>query len=150
MPVVSQLAPDIVLPDQTGATKRLGDFRGSYVLLYFYPKDDTPGCTIESCGFRDLHPEFLKRNCIVIGISADDVDSHKRFAEHHSLPFSLLADVDRRTIDEYETWKDAEKKTGIARTSFLIDPDGKIVKIYAVGEASVHPAEVLRDLDNQG
>lgn len=139
-------APDIVLPDQAGTIRRLADFRGSSVLLYFYPKDETSGCTIESCGFRDLHQEFLKRNCMIIGVSADSVESHARFAEHHSLPFPLLSDEKRVTIDEYEVWKDAEKKTGIARTSFLIDPEGKILKIYTAIEAGGHPAEVLRDV----
>ncbi len=143
-------APDISLPDAKGQTRSLREFRGKWVLVYFYPKDDTPGCTKEACGFRDRWAELKKRGVEVIGISADSAKSHAKFEEKYSLPFTLLADTEKEVIKAYGTW--GKKKfvgreyMGILRQSFLIGPDGKIVKTYDTVKAAAHAEEVLKDL----
>lgn len=147
---ISQKAPDFKLPDQDGKVHKLSDYKGQWVLLYFYPKDNTSGCTVEACGIRDNFPAFQKLKAKVFGVSADSVQSHKKFAEKYKLPFTLLADEDKKALNAYGVW--AKKKMmgreymGIVRTSFLIDPRGNIAKIYENVKPPVHAEEVLRDL----
>jgi len=130
---------------------KLSDYAGKWVLVYFYPKDDTPGCTIEACQLRDNFPAFGKLDAVVIGISADAESRHKKFADKYKLPFTLLADTERKTLKDYGVWG---KKNflgrgfmGISRTSFLIDPKGKIVKVYEKVRPKDHAQEVLGDLE---
>ncbi|MEK7173464.1 MAG: thioredoxin-dependent thiol peroxidase [Patescibacteria group bacterium] len=143
-------APDFTLPDQNGNSHSLSDYKGQWVLLYFYPKDDTPGCTKEACGMRDEFPKFKKMKAVVFGISADSAARHKKFAEKYDLPFALLADESKKVIQQYGVW--TKKKfmgmeyMGIARSSFLIDPEGKIAKVYESVKPDVHAEEVLKDL----
>jgi thioredoxin-dependent peroxiredoxin len=138
------------LPDQDGNTVKLSDFIGQWVLVYFYPKDDTPGCTREACGFRDNLPHFKRSKLKILGISIDSVKSHRKFADKYGLPFTLLADEDKTVVNKYGVWVEksmyGRKYMGTARTSFLIDPAGKIVKIYEKVKPEQHPAEVLADL----
>jgi peroxiredoxin Q/BCP len=132
-------APDFALPDQDGVSHQLTDYRGTWVLLYFYPKDDTPGCTAEACGFRDAMPAM--KGMQILGISADSIPSHKRFAEKFNLNFPLLSDTDKDVIKAYGA-------AGIytRRISYLIDPDGNISKKYQKVEPSKHAKEVSGDL----
>lgn len=150
MPKVGEAAPEFSLPDQDGVMHMLSQYRGKYVLLYFYPKDDTPGCTKEACAIRDADPDFSSLDAVVLGVSADSVKSHKKFAEKYGLMFPLLADEDRTVVNAYGVW--GRKKfmgreyDGIMRTSFLIDPNGKIVVVYEQVKPELHAAEVLADL----
>ena len=143
-------APGFNLPDQDGKMHDLKDYAGTWVLLYFYPKDDTPGCTIEACAIRDNFPKFKKMKAVVLGVSADPVKKHAKFAEKYDLPFTLLADEKRELIDAYGVW--AKKKfmgreyMGILRNSYLINPEGKIAKIYEGVKPKDHAEEVLQDL----
>jgi peroxiredoxin Q/BCP len=145
-----QKAPAWKLSDQAGAEHKLSDYAGSWVLLYFYPKDDTPGCTKEACAFRDNLPKFKKVDAVVFGVSVDSVKSHAKFAEKFQLPFTLLADEDKKMVQDYGVW--GKKKfmgreyLGTMRTSFLIDPKGKIAKIYENVKPEVHADQVLTDL----
>jgi peroxiredoxin Q/BCP len=147
---VGDKAPDFTLLDQKGKSRTLSDYNGQWVLLYFYPKDDTPGCTTEACALRDYYPNFSKLKAQVFGVSVDSVKSHKKFAEKYKLPFTLLADEEKKVVHAYGVW--AEKKfmgreyLGTLRTSFLIDPKGKIAKIYEGVKPAVHANEVLEDL----
>jgi len=150
MPAAPAPAPDFTLPDQNGVPHRLADARGRWVLVYFYPKDDTPGCTKEACTLRDSFPVFGTMNALVYGVSVDSVASHKKFADKYVLPFTLLADTDRAVVQAYGVWG---KKTfmgksydGTLRTSFLIDPKGKIAKVYEGVKPAEHAAQVLADL----
>lgn len=146
---INSKAPDFKLPDKDGKEHSLKDYKGKWVLLYFYPKDDTPGCTKEACAIRDNLPDFKKLKLTVLGVSVDTVKSHKKFAEKYDLPFTLLADEDKSVVKKYGVW--AKKKfmgreyMGTLRTSFLIDPSGKIVKIYENVKPEIHAEEVLRD-----
>jgi len=148
---IGDLAPDFALPDQKGEVRRLSDFRGRWVVLYFYPKDNTPGCTKEACGFRDLFPKFQRRKIVVIGISTDSVRSHEKFAEKYDLPFLLLADEEKAVVRAYGVWgqKSFMGRTtmGTHRTSFLVDPEGRIAKIYERVRPETHAEEVFRDLE---
>lgn len=143
-------APAFSLPDQDGTIHTLTDYRGRYLLLYFYPKDDTPGCTKEACALRDADPDFSKLDAAVLGVSADSVKSHKKFAEKYGLRFPLLADEDKKLVHAYGVW--GKKKfmgreyEGILRTSFLIDPEGKIAKVYESVKPAQHAEEVLADI----
>lgn len=141
-------APAFSLKDQDGKSHTLAAYKGKYVVLYWYPKDDTPGCTKESCGFRDSHAEFAKLGAVVLGASILDTDSKKKFAEKYSLNFPLLADVDNKVAEAFGVWKEKSMygKTymGISRETFLIGPDGKIVKHWEkAGGTEEHSAEVL-------
>lgn len=131
---VGTLAPDFALPDQEGRTHRLSDYRGRWVVLYFYPKDDTPGCTKEACGFRDQMGSLKALDAVVLGVSADDVESHKRFAEKYGLNFPLLADPERKVIGAYGAWGKknlyGKEVEGVLRQTFLIDPEGRIAKVW--------------------
>ena len=145
-----QIAPDFTLPDQKAKLHILSETRGKWVLLYFYPKDDTPGCTVEACSIRDQFPKFKKLKLQVFGISVDSVKSHEKFVTKFELPFTLLADEEKKIVKLYGVW--GKKKfmgreyMGTSRTSFLIDPDGKIAKIYENVKPEVHAEEVLEDV----
>ncbi len=134
-------APNFTLPDQEGVLHSLEEFRGKWVLLYFYPKDDTPGCTIEACGLRDNF-EALAKYLIIVGVSSDSVESHKKFAEKYDLPFLLLADQDKSLSEAYGTGGFPFEK----RTSFLIDATGVIVKIYEHVNPNMHAKEIISDI----
>lgn len=144
-------APSFTLPDSTGEKVALSDFEGKRVVLYFYPKDDTPGCTVEACGFRDMKAEFEKRGAVILGISPDDSFSHTAFAEKYKLPFTLLADVGAKVAAKYGVWVEKEnygkKYMGIARTTFVIGKDGKLEKIFGHVKPEGHNGEVLSWLD---
>jgi peroxiredoxin Q/BCP len=145
-------APDFNLPDQDGKLHKLSDYKGKWILLYFYPKDNTPGCTKEACGIRDEFKNFKNLNIVVLGVSADSSESHKKFAQKYKLPFTLLSDESKKVLKKYGVW--GKKKfmgkeyEGILRTSFLINPDGKIVKIYEQVKPDIHAKEVLKDFKN--
>ncbi len=145
-----QKAPEFTLPDQGGEIHSLKDQKGKWILLYFYPKDDTPGCTTEACTIRDNYGAFKKAGIVVFGVSADPVKKHAKFAEKYSLPFTLLSDEDKKVVNAYGVW--AKKKfmgreyMGILRNSFLIDPQGKIAKIYEGVKPAGHAEEVLADV----
>jgi peroxiredoxin Q/BCP len=143
-------APEFSLPDQEGQMHSLKDYAGQWVLLYFYPKDDTPGCTLEACSIRDNWTQFKRAGITVLGVSADTVAKHEKFSKKYKLPFTLLADEAKKVVKQYGVY--GEKKfmgrtyMGIFRNSFLIDPRGKIVKIYEAVKPTEHAAEVLADV----
>ncbi len=150
MPTIGSHAPAFSLPDQDGVVHTLDEVRGKWALLYFYPKDATPGCTVEAQTLRDAFPDFGALDAVVFGISADSVESHKKFAEKHRLPFTLLADTEKKMVTAYGVW--GKKKMmgreydGIFRTSFLIAPDGTIAKVYENVKPAEHAAQVLADI----
>ncbi len=151
MPIKPNIpAPDFALPDDTGATRRLSDFRGKPVILYFYPADDTPGCTKEACNFRDDYSAYVKSGVTILGVSPDSVASHVKFKEKYHLPFPLLADEGHKVCDEYGVW--GPKKMmgrsydGVLRTTFLIDPRGRIARVFENVKPAEHSAEVLEAL----
>ena len=150
MPEVGQLAPDFELPDAAGTTHRLSDYRGRWVVLYFYPRDDTPGCTTQACSFRDHYAELAPRNAVVVGVSTDSVESHRAFAQKYELPFTLLADEHRAANEAYGVWKPRERdgKTFMMteRTTFLIDPAGRIARVWPRATPADHAVEVLAAL----
>ncbi len=147
---VGQSAPDFELAGQDGKEHKLSDYKGGWVLVYFYPKDDTPGCTKEACSIRDSFPKFKKSKAKVFGISVNSVQSHAKFAKKYKLPFTLLADEDKSVVKKYGIWAKkkfmGKKYMGTLRTSFLIDPKGKIAKIYEKVKPEIHAGEVLNDL----
>lgn len=150
MPVEGKKAPAFSLPVQDGKTHTLSEYAGKWVLLYFYPKDDTPGCTVEACTIRDQFQDFKKIKAVVLGVSTDSVASHKRFADAYELPFTLLADADKKLVNKYGVWGEknmmGRKYMGTKRTSFLIAPDGKIAKVYQNVKPPVHAEQVLKDI----
>lgn len=146
-PAVGQPAPEFELPDQDGQLHSLEDYRDSWVVLYFYPKDETPGCTTEACEFRDNIFAFRKLNAQILGVSLDDVESHKAFAENHGLPFPLLADASGTAADAYGVKTKMMGFTVAKRQTFLIDPDGVIAKHYEKVKPATHSQEVLADLE---
>ena len=143
-------APDFELTTDAGERVKLSDFRGRPVVLYFYPKDDTPGCTKEASGFRDIYSEFEQRGAVVLGVSPDDEASHARFKEKYSLPFTLLADPDHEVAEAYGVWVErnyaGRKYMGINRSTFIIDADGKLVKAMHSVKPDGHPDKVLQAL----
>ena len=147
---IGTTAPGFVLLDQNGEARRLSDYRGQKVILYFYPKDMTSGCTKQACGFRDLMPQFREKGAVVLGVSRDSVASHKKFEATHGLPFPLLSDPDLTVIQAYDVWK--EKKNygkvtmGVVRTTYLIDEAGIIVKAFDKVKAADNPAQMLAEL----
>ncbi|WAL59694.1 thioredoxin-dependent thiol peroxidase [Thermocoleostomius sinensis] len=145
-------APNFSLPDANGNTVTLSDFRGQWVVLYFYPRDNTPGCTKEACGFRDTHLDYQSKNVVVLGVSTDDAKSHTKFSTKFGLPFPLLSDVEGRVATKYESYglkKFMGKEfMGIYRNTFVIDPDGKIARIYQKVKPENHAIELLADLEN--
>lgn len=143
-------APDFNLPDQDGNLHQLEDYKGKWLIVYFYPKDDTPGCTKEACNFRDASDEYKKLGVSIIGISKDHIKSHKKFAEKHQLNFPLLADETGKVVENYGAWGEKSmfgmKFTGILRNTYLINPKGEIVKEYKGVKAEKHNEEILKDL----
>lgn len=149
--LVNQKAPDFKLEDQDGLQRSLADFKGKYVLLYFYPKDMTSGCTIEAKKFQDALGKLEKYNVQVLGVSTDDATSHKKFCNKEGLSFPLLADVDKKLVEAFGVWVEksmyGKKYMGIQRDSFLIDPQGVVVKHYVKVKPEEHVGEVLGDLE---
>ncbi|MDX2415913.1 MAG: peroxiredoxin [Xanthomonadales bacterium] len=139
-------APSFNLQDQNGDWHKLEEYRGQWLAIYFYPKDDTPGCTKEACNFRDNIYAFKAIDAAVVGISVDDVESHKKFADKYKLPFTLLADSDNTTATAYGVLKDYKLLKLASRQSFLVDPAGKIAKHYADVDPDTHTGEVLADI----
>ena len=143
-------APDFELHTDAGESVKLSDFRGKPVVLYFYPKDDTPGCTKQACGIRDSYGEFEQRGAVVLGISPDSETSHVKFKEKYGLPFTLLADPEHKVADEYDVWKEksfaGKKYMGVERSTFLIDSEGKVAKVMRRVKPDTHAAEVLAAL----
>ncbi|MDX1508008.1 MAG: peroxiredoxin [Woeseiaceae bacterium] len=146
-PAVGEPAPEFELPDQDGQLHSLEDYRDSWVVLYFYPKDETPGCTTEACEFRDNIFAFRKLNAQILGVSLDDVESHKAFAENYSLPFPLLADTNGAAADAYGVKTKMMGFTVAKRQTFLINPEGVIAKHYEKVKPATHSQEVLADLE---
>ena len=143
-------APDFTLPDQNGEMHSLSDYAGKRVILYFYPKDNTPGCTRQACGFSELRPQFEEKGAVILGVSRDSVASHKKFEEKQKLTFTLLSDPDLQAIQAYDVRK--EKKNygrvsmGVVRTTYLIDENGMIVKAFDKVKAAENPAQMLEEL----
>lgn len=144
---IGQPAPDFALPDQDGVVRHLSDFKGKRVILYFYPKDMTPGCTKQACAFGGLYPQIQEKGAVVLGISKDSVASHKRFQEKYNLPFLLLSDPETQVIQAYDVWK--EKKNygkvymGIVRSTYLIDENGIIVQALEKVKPVENPQHML-------
>jgi peroxiredoxin Q/BCP len=150
MPAVGSLAPDFTLPSQDGSNVRLSALHGSWVVLYFYPKDKTPGCTIEAHNFAKDQAEYSKRKAIVLGVSVDSVDSHRDFCAKEGLTFKLLADTDKKVSAAYGSLTNLLVAKLAARHTFVIDPEGKIARVFADVKPSVHSREVLTALDDLG
>ncbi len=150
MPDVNDVAPDFELPTQDGTPLRLSDLRGRKVVLYFYPKDDTPGCTTQACGLRDAWSEFERRGAVVLGVSPDPVRSHGKFREKYDLPFTLLADTTHEVADRYGVWKEKSRygRTywGNERTTFVIGEDGRIERVFPRVKPEQHAEQVLAAL----
>ena len=145
---VGTKAPEFALQDQDGAMRSLADWRGQKVVLYFYPRDMTSGCTSQACSFADMYPDFLEKGAAVVGVSADSVESHKRFQEKHGLPFTLLADPDRKVIESYDVLVEGTTKTGkttrkLVRSTYLIDEEGVIVRAFAKVKAKDNAKQML-------
>ena len=144
---IGKKAPDFALADQDGKKHKLSDYKGKPVVLYFYPKDDTPGCTKEACSFRDNFVEFERKGIKVLGVSIDDEESHTRFRKKFDLPFDLLADPEKRVVEKYGVWVEknmyGKKKWGTARKTFLIDEDGNIKHIFNKVNTDIHAREVI-------
>ena len=144
-------APAFSLPDQNGQTHTLEEYRGKKLILYFYPRDNTSGCTKQACGFGELYPQFMEKGAVVVGVSKDSVASHKKFEEKYGLPFTLLSDTEKEVLEAYDVWK--EKKSGgkvtmgVVRTTYLIDEDGVIVKAFGKVKAADNPAQMLEELE---
>jgi len=143
-------APDFTLPSDTGETIHLKSLRGRPVVLYFYPKDDTPGCTREACAFRDLKAEMEKLGAVVLGVSADDLDSHRKFRQKYNLNFPLLSDTDHKVAEMFGAWREkvrfGKKSMGIQRSTFLIDAHGIIRKVWKNVKVDGHDEQVLKAL----
>ncbi len=148
---IGKLAPNFQLPDQNGIIHSLEEYRGKKVILYFYPKDNTPGCTKQACGYTERVPQFEEKGTVILGISKDSVASHKKFEEKYGLAFTLLADPERNVIKEYDVWK--EKKNygkvsmGVVRTTYLIDENGIIIKANDKVKAAEDPEKMLGELE---
>lgn len=146
--VIGEKAPDFKLPASNGQVVSLADFKGKNVVLYFYPKDMTPGCTTEACDFRDQYENFSDVNAVILGVSPDPIEKHHKFIEKHSLPFLLLADVDNTLAEAYEVWKlkknFGKEYMGIERSTFIIDREGKIAKEWRKVKVKGHVEEALQ------
>jgi len=152
-PKVGDVAPDFRLPSTRGKDVTLKEFRGKDVILYFYPKDDTPGCTKEACSFRDHESDMSKRHAVVFGVSTDSLESHEKFKSKYSLNFPLLSDQTADVAKMYGVWKEknlyGRRSWGVARTTFWIGPDGRVKKIWKKVDAEKHAEDVLKELDGQ-
>ena len=147
LPSAGSTAPDFTLPSQEGSSVSLKDYRGKWVVLYFYPKDQTPGCSREAHNFQVDQPKYAARNAVVLGVSLDSVDSHKKFCAKEGLNFKLLADTNHKVTDSYGSLTNLGLVKFAARHTFLIDPNGKIAKAYTSVDPLKHSAEVLAELD---
>ncbi|WP_286209383.1 thioredoxin-dependent thiol peroxidase [Dubosiella newyorkensis] len=145
---VGTKAPDFTLQDQDGKDVSLSDFKGKKVILYFYPKDNTSGCTKQACAFKELYPDFMEKDAIVLGVSKDSVASHKKFQEKYELPFELLSDPGHKVIEQYDVWKEksmyGKKYMGIVRSTYLIDEEGKIEKALEKVKPQQNPEQMLK------
>lgn len=145
------LAPDFELPDQNGNIRTLKEFRGKKVILYFYPKDNTAGCTKQACGFAELYPQFNEKGATIIGISKDSVASHKKFEEKYNLNFILISDTQLEAIQAYDVWHEktmcGKKSMGVVRTTYLIDENGIIIKAMEKVKAAENPGDMLKSLE---
>ena len=143
-------APEFSLPDENGEIRNLSDYKGKKLILYFYPRDNTPGCTKQACGFGELYPQFGEKGVEIIGISKDSVASHKKFKEKYSLPFTILSDTELQAIYAYDVWKEkklyGKTSMGIVRTTYLIDENGVIIKAMDKVKAAENPEEMLEML----
>ena len=141
------IAPEFSLPDQNGTRRSLSDYRGHKVILYFYPKDMTSGCSKQACGFAELYPQFREKDAVVLGVSKDSVASHKKFEEKYGLPFTLLSDPEKEVIQLYDVWKEkvnyAKATMGVVRTTYLIDENGVIVRAMDKVKAAENPAQMI-------
>ena len=143
-------APAFQLPDQNGEMHTLEEYRGKKVILYFYPKDNTPGCAKQACGFGELYPQFMEKGAVVLGVSKDSVASHKKFEEKYNLPFTLLADPELKAIKAYDVWQ--EKKNygkvsmGVVRTTYLIDEQGMIARVFKNVKAAQNPEQMMESI----
>lgn len=149
MLAIGTKAPDFTLMDQNGTAHSLSEYQGQKVILYFYPKDMTSGCTSQACSFRDFYPQFREKGAVVLGVSRDSVASHKRFEETHGLPFTLLSDPELQVIAAYDVQKrdkDGQPMKGLIRSTYLIDENGMIVKAYGAVKAKENPAQMLEAL----
>ena len=148
---VGTMAPDFTLLNQNGEEISLSQYRGQKVILYFYPKDNTPGCTKQACGFAQLYPDFVKKGAVILGVSKDSVKSHKKFEEKYQLPFTLLSDSDLVAIQAYDVWKEknmyGKKVMGVVRTTYLINEEGIIEKAYTKVKAAQNPNDMLEVLN---
>ncbi|MCL6643478.1 MAG: thioredoxin-dependent thiol peroxidase [Dehalococcoidia bacterium] len=151
MPEAGTPAPPFTLPDQDGKLVSLADFKGKWVVLYFYPKDDTPGCTKEACSFRDSHAALQAKGAVVLGVSGDSSTSHRKFADKYGLPFPLLADTDHAVARAYGAWGTkkmyGKEYEGLIRSTVVIDPEGKVAKTWPKVKPDAHGAEVLAWLE---
>ncbi len=144
---VGTKAPSFSLPDQNGVMHTLEEYKGKKVILYFYPKDNTSGCTKQACAFGELYPQFMEKNAVVLGVSKDSVQSHKKFEEKYGLPFTLLSDTEKEVIQAYDVWK--EKKNygkvsfGVVRSTYLIDEEGIIIKALGNVKAQENPGQMM-------
>ena len=143
-------APAFSLPDQNGTVHTLEDYKGKKVVLYFYPKDNTSGCSKQACGFAELYPQFTEKGAVVIGVSKDSVASHKKFEEKFGLPFTLLSDVELAAIKAYDVWQEKNMygkiTMGVVRTTYLIDEDGVITKAFGKVKAAENPEKMLAEI----
>ncbi len=147
---IGTVAPSFELPDQNGDMHRLEDYRGKKIILYFYPKDNTAGCTKQACGFSERYPQIKEKGAIVLGVSKDSVASHKRFEEKYGLAFTLLSDPERKVIEAYDVWKEkklyGKTSMGVVRTTYLIDEQGIIIKANDKVKAADDPEKMLGEL----
>ena len=148
---VGTKAPGFTLPDQNGVNHALSDYRGRKVILYFYPKDMTAGCTAQACGFAERYPQFMEKGAVILGVSKDSVASHKKFEEKYHLPFTLLSDTEKTVIMAYDVWHEkkmaGKTSMGVVRTSYLIDEEGVIIKAVEKVRAADNPAQMLESLE---
>ncbi|MBR7554471.1 thioredoxin-dependent thiol peroxidase [Allobacillus sp. GCM10007491] len=149
---VGQTAPDFTLPASNGESVSLSDYRGKFVVLYFYPKDMTPGCTTQACDFRDQYEKFNELDAVILGVSPDPVERHNKFIEKHELPFLLLADEDHQVAETYDVWKlkknFGREYEGIERSTFIIDREGNLVKEFRKVRVKDHVEEALQYIEN--
>ena len=147
---VGTKAPNFSLPDQNGKVHTLEEYAGQKIILYFYPKDNTPGCTKQACGFSELYPQFQEKGAVILGVSKDSVASHKKFEEKYNLGFTLLSDPELAAIQAYDVWQEKKNygkvSTGVVRTTYLIDEKGIIVKAFGKVKAAENPAQMIEAL----
>lgn len=147
---VGSQAPDFTLQNQDGESVSLSDYKGKKVILYFYPKDNTPGCTKQACGFAENYPQFVEKGAVVLGISKDSVKSHKKFQEKYHLPFTILSDEELKVIQAYDIWKEktmyGKNFMGVVRTTYLIDEEGIIIKAFDKVKAADNPMQMLNEI----